>query len=122
MKPKTWKDEKLGENTHPYNDTITIIVTIHNHVARKVPFNNGSSNNVPYIDAMKKSRIDQLKPFPMPFIGFGNEEVNVQSVISLPLTLGKEPKATTTMVDFMMVKVLLAYNDLLGRPSQMPKD
>ena len=54
----------------------------------------------------------------MPLIGFGNEKVNVQSVISFPLTLGKEPKATTTMVNFVMVKVLLAYNDLLSRPNQ----
>ena len=56
-KPKTWKDDELGENTHPYNDAITIIITIHNHVARRVPFNSDNSNNVPYNDAMKKTRI-----------------------------------------------------------------
>ena len=44
--------------------------------------------------------------------------MNVQSVISLLLTLGKEPKATTTMVDFTMVKVPSTYNDLLSHPSQ----
>ena len=69
---------------------------------------------------MKKLGIfnDQLKPFPMSFIGFKNEKGNVQGVVTLPLTLGKEPKATTTMVDFMVVKVLSAFNVLLGRPSQ----
>ena len=54
----------------------------------------------------------------MPLIGFGNEEVKVQVVVTLPLTLGEEPKTTTTMVDFMVVKVSSAYNVLLGRPSQ----
>ena len=54
----------------------------------------------------------------MSLIGFGNKEVKVQSVITLPLTLDEEPKTTTTMVDFMVVKVLSAYNALLGRPSQ----
>ena len=61
---------------------------------------------------------DQLKPFPMSFIGFGNEKVKVQGVVTLLLTLGEEPKTTTTMVDFIVVKVPLAYNVLLGQPSQ----
>ena len=111
---------EIGRNTHPRNDAIATIVTIHDHMARRVLFNNGSLSNVPHNEAMKKSRIsyDQLKPFPALLIGFGNEEVNVQSVISLPLTLGKEPKATTTMVDFTMVKFPLAYNNLPSHPSQ----
>ena len=68
---------------------------------------------------MKKSGIfdDQLNPFSMPLIGFKNEEVKVQGVVTLPLTLGKEPKTTTIMVDFMMAKVPSTYNVLLGRPS-----
>ena len=36
----------------------------------------------------------------------------------MPFTLGKEPKATTTMVDFTMVKFPLAYDDFLSHPSQ----
>ena len=54
----------------------------------------------------------------MPLVGFENEKVKVQGVVSLPFTLGEKPKTTTTMVDFMVVKVPSAYNVLLGRPSQ----
>ena len=43
---------------------------------------------------------------------------DIQSVISLPLTPGNKPKAITTMVNFTMVKVPLAYNDLPSRPSK----
>ena len=65
---------------------------------------------------MKKLGIldDQLKPFPIPLVGFENEKVKVQGVVTLPLTLGEEPKTTTTMV----VNVPSTYNVLLGRPSQ----
>ena len=68
---------------------------------------------------MKKLGIldDQLKPFPIPLVGFENEKVKVQGVVTLPLTLGDEPKITTPMVDFMLVKVYSAYNVLLERPS-----
>ena len=109
------------EGVHtPHDVAIVITTTIYNHVVKKVLFDNGSANDVLYYDAMKKLGIsnDQLKPFPMPFIGFGNEEVKVQGVVTLPLTLGEEPKTTTTIVDFMVVKVHSAYNVLLGRPSQ----
>ena len=46
---------KLGRYTHPH--VIAIIVTVHNHVARRVIFNIGSSRNIPYNNAMKKSMI-----------------------------------------------------------------
>ena len=86
----------------------------------RVLFDNGSASDMLYYDAMKKLGIsdDQLKPFPMPLIEFGNEEVKVQGVVTLPLTLDGEPKTTATMVDFIVVKVPSAYNVLLGRPSQ----
>ena len=121
-KPRTRKDEAISfsskdlEGVHTLNDeAIMITSTIYNHVVKRVLLDNGSASDVLYYDAMKKLGIsnDQLKPFLMPLIRFGNEEVKVQSVVTLSLTLGKEPKTTTTMVDFMVVK---AYNVLLGRP------
>ena len=92
-----------------------ITATIYNHVVKRVIFDNGSTSDVLYYNAMKKLGIsdDKLKPFPMPLVGFGNEEVIVQGVVTLSLTLGEEPKTTTTMVDFMVVKVPSAYNVLL---------
>ena len=96
-----------------------ITATIYNHVVKWVLSDNGNASDLLYYDTMKKLGIsdDQLKSFPMLLIGFGNEEMKVQGVITLSLTLGEEPKTTTTMVDFMVVKVPLAYNALLRRPS-----
>ena len=84
-------------------------------MVKRFLFDNGSASNVLYYEAMKKLGLsdDQLKPFLMPLVGFRNKEVKVQGVVTLPLTLGEEPK-TTTMVDFMVVKVPFAYNVLLG--------
>ena len=99
---------------------IVTIATIYNHVVKRVLFENGKASDVLYYDAMKKLGIsnNQLKSFPMLLIGFGNEEVKVQGIVTLSLTLGEERKTTTTMVDFMVVKVPSANNVLLGRPSQ----
>ena len=122
----TWKDEEISfglgnmEGIHaPYDDAIMIIATMYNHVVKTILFDNGSASDVLYYDAMKNLGIldDQLKPFPMPLVGFKNKEVKVQGVVTLPLTLGDEPKITTPMVDFMLVKVYSAYNVLLKRPS-----
>ena len=108
----TWKDEEISfglgnmEGIHaPYDDAIVIIATMYNHVVKTILFDNGSASDVLYYDAMKNLGIsdDQLKPLPTPPIGFENEEVEVQEVISLPLTLGEEPKATIVIVDFMVV-------------------
>ena len=91
-------------------------VTIYNHVVKRVLFENGSASDVLYYDGMKKLGIsdDKLKSFPTALIGFENEEVKVRGFITLPLTLVKEPKTTTSMVDFMVVKVPSTYNVLLG--------
>ena len=62
-KPKTWKNKatflmsKNLEELHTHSDAIIIIVTVHNHMVRRVLFSNGNSSNVPYNDVMKKSRI-----------------------------------------------------------------
>ena len=64
------------ERVHtPHDDTIVITSTIYNHVVKRVFFDNGSTNDVLYSEAMKVLGIfdDQLKLFPAPFIGFGNK-------------------------------------------------
>ena len=85
-------------------------------MVKRVLFNSGSASDVLFYDTTKKLGIsnDHLKSFPMPLIGFGNEKVKVQGVVTLSLTLGEEPKTTTTLVNFMVVKVPSAYNVLLG--------
>ena len=57
---------------------------------------------------------DQLKPFPILLIRFRNEEVKVQGVVTLSFTLDEESKTTSTMVDFIVVKVPSIYNVLIG--------
>ena len=101
------------ERVHtPYGNAIMITAIIYKHMVKRVLFDDGSASDILYYDTMKKLGIsdDQLKLFPMSLIGFGNEKMKVQGVITLSLTLGEEPKTTTTMVDFIMVKVPLVYN------------
>lgn len=52
-------------------------------------------------------------------IGFTWHEANVIGTITLPLTIGTWPRVATEMAQFLIVNMPPAYNEILGRPSQI---
>ena len=46
-------------------------------------------------------------------MGFGGEQVYLVGIISLPLIAGTALKASTVMVDFLVVDQLFAYNAII---------
>ena len=56
-KAKDMEGRRTWRKYAPHNDEITIFVTVHNHVARRVLFSKGGSSSVPYNDTMKKSSV-----------------------------------------------------------------
>ena len=59
---------------------------------------------------------DRIKPFSSLLVGFGREQVYLVGIVSLSLTAGTAPKASTVMVDFLVVDRPSAYNAIIGRP------
>ncbi|KAK3012582.1 hypothetical protein RJ639_009731 [Escallonia herrerae] len=50
-----------------------------------------------------------------PLYGFSNQPVIVEGIIPLPVAIGTPPMQANFMLDFVVVKVPSAYNDILGR-------
>ncbi|KAK3000492.1 hypothetical protein RJ639_022531 [Escallonia herrerae] len=58
---------------------------------------------------------DCLQKIDTPFYGFSNHPVVCEGIIALPVTVGAPPTQAKLMLDFMVVRVPLAYNAILGR-------
>ena len=105
---KSWKDDPISFSVEdlkgiefPHDDAIVFNAVVYNHLVKRIYFDSGSACDVLYYDAMKNMGIseDKLKPYPAPLVGFVNEQVPVLGTITLPLTLGTEPKTITAMVE-----------------------
>ena len=79
----------------------------------------GSSCDILYLEAFMNMGIktNALKEYVGGFVGFTGHEVPIVGILTLPLTLGEWPKATTKMINFLIADVPSAYNGILGRTS-----
>lgn len=77
----------------------------------------GSSADILSLAAFKELQIDpqKLKPWRSSVIGFTSSPIQLEGMITLPVTLGEEPLKETKMIDFVEVNVNLAYNGILSR-------
>lgn len=51
-----------------------------------------------------------------PLVGFTGDSVKVEGEITLPVIAGTPPCQSTVLIRFLIVRVSLAYNAILGRP------
>lgn len=57
-----------------------------------------------------------LQPVTVPLVGFTEDSVKVEGEITLPVMAGTSPCQSTVLMRFLVVRVPLAYNAILGRP------
>ncbi|KAK2999846.1 hypothetical protein RJ639_024537 [Escallonia herrerae] len=60
---------------------------------------------------------DRLRKMDTPLYRFSNHPVTVEGIIGLPVVIGTPLTQANFMLDFLVVKVPSAYNDILGRPA-----
>ena len=79
----------------------------------------GSFADVLYLDAFKKLDLtnEDLTPMMSTLTGFTEDSISPLGTTTLPVTIGEEPRAKTTMTTFMVVDLPSAYNVILGRPT-----
>ncbi|KAL0360969.1 UNVERIFIED_CONTAM: Retrovirus-related Pol polyprotein from transposon opus [Sesamum radiatum] len=97
---------------------MVVKLNIANFSVHKVLVDNGSSADIMFWDVVKRMGLEnaQLDPVHTPLVGFGGSEVVLMGTITLPVSMGEEPRRKTLIVRFLVVDTPFAYNVLLGRP------
>ncbi|KAK3010068.1 hypothetical protein RJ639_012640 [Escallonia herrerae] len=115
----TFSDEDLKDVKTPHDDPLVITIKAGNFDVKRVLIDNRSSTEVLFYNAFKKMNIptDRLRKMDTPLYGFSNHPVSVEGIIALPVTIGTPQAQANFMLDFVVVKVPLAYNAILGRPA-----
>ena len=57
-----------------------------------------------------------MTPMISPLYGFTEDSMIPEGTIKLAVTLGQSPRTTIVMNDFLAIKCLLAFIEVLGRP------
>ncbi|XP_073280625.1 uncharacterized protein [Primulina huaijiensis] len=103
----------------PHNDALVVPATIVNYDVARIFIDNGSSVNILF-----KSTLDQMKvegfefdPVSTPLYGFAGHAIPPLGQITLPLSLGRDPRRVTKMITFTVVDTPSSYNGILGRPA-----
>ncbi|XP_021607785.1 uncharacterized protein LOC110611708 [Manihot esculenta] len=100
----------------PHDDAL--VIEVHNYRVRKVLVDNGSKMNLLPYRIFQQMRIpeEQLVRDQAPVEGIGGVPVPIEGKVKLALTLGEAPLARTHYAVFLVVKLPLNYNAILGRP------
>ncbi|KAG8650777.1 hypothetical protein MANES_07G072438v8 [Manihot esculenta] len=103
----------------PYDDALVIEAVIHNFRVKKVLMDDGSKVNLLPYRVFQQMGIpeEQLVRDQSPIKGIGGAPVLVEGKVKLALTLGEAPRARTHHEVFLVVKLPLSYNAILGRPA-----
>ncbi|GKV39547.1 hypothetical protein SLEP1_g47305 [Rubroshorea leprosula] len=109
----------------PHVDPFVATVHIGNHNVNKVFIDIGSSLDILYWNCFQKMQLNpgSLQKYEGPIYGFDNQPVPVEGVITLPIyvgsepcfRVGSEPRFRMASVNFLVVKMELAFNAILGR-------
>ena len=76
----------------------------------------GSFADVLYLDAFKKLSLtnEDLTPMTSALIGFTGDSISLLGTTVLPVTIGEEHRAKTTIITFMIVDLPSSYNFMLS--------
>ncbi|RRT42646.1 hypothetical protein B296_00043453 [Ensete ventricosum] len=110
---------KSGGEEYPcHDDALVISIHMANAYVKRVMIDTRSSSDILYFDAFQKlGLIDKdLITLTSTLTGFTGDFVSPLGATTILVTFGGEPRSKTLMVSFMMVKLPLAYNGIIGRP------
>ncbi|XP_043805279.1 uncharacterized protein LOC122721502 [Manihot esculenta] len=103
----------------PHDDALVIEAIIHNYWVKKILMDDGSKVNLLPYRVFQQMGIseEQLVRDQAPVKGIGGVSVPVEGKVKLALTLGEAPRTRTHFAVFLVVKLPLSYNAILGRPT-----
>ncbi|XP_021770723.1 uncharacterized protein LOC110734903 [Chenopodium quinoa] len=112
-------EKDRGKVRRPHDDPIVIECKIANQKVGRILINTGSSSDLISHKCLAKLK---YKPSSMtlvshPLVKFGGGVVHPVGRIDIPIRLGEKGAERHTVVRFLVVKELTAYNLILGRPT-----
>ena len=115
----TFKESDAHLIYHPHCDALVVKAMMANNNVYRILVDNRSSIDILYHQAFKKMGLkdSDLRPSPNLIYGFTGDSVIPVGVITLLLTVGKYPRESCIMVNFLVIDQPSAFNVILGRPS-----
>ncbi|XP_073304552.1 uncharacterized protein [Primulina huaijiensis] len=111
--------EDIRRVSLPHDDALVIQARVANYDVLRVFFDNGSSVNVIFKEALVQMDLHeyQLEAVETALFGFDGHAVYPEGEIILPLTLGTGDLRKTVVTVFTVVDAPSSYNIILGRPT-----
>ena len=112
----SFNDSDLEGVKFPHDDPLVITPLIGNSEVKRVLVDNGASVDILFHDAFIKMGYNdsQLTHIGSPVYGFNSVETKVEGLIQLPVTMERDDKETTQMLNFLVVKATSTYKAILG--------
>ncbi|XP_056697830.1 uncharacterized protein [Spinacia oleracea] len=108
-----------GKIATPHDDPLVIELKVANLKVRSILVDTGSSSDIISPACLNRLEHDPktIEKIHYPIIGFGGGIIHPQGIITLPLRVGGRHQRRNLNARFLIVKDLLAYNIILGRPT-----
>lgn len=100
-----------------HNDAVVVTLNIVNYNVYCILVDNGSSTDVLFYDAFWKIgfTLKWLGKLDSPLVGFFEDDVPIKGIIILLIMVGQAPRHFTVQLDFLVLRVFLAYHAILGQ-------
>ena len=86
-----------------------VSLNIANYDVRRILVDNENSTDILFYDAFSRMSIldGHLRPISSPLVGFTDDAVPVEGVITLTVAAGRYPRQSRALVNFLVVKAPL---------------
>ncbi|GKV49152.1 hypothetical protein SLEP1_g55918 [Rubroshorea leprosula] len=103
----------------PHNDPLVTSIMINNCEVQRVLVDTGSAPDIMYFHCFESLGLDPalLQKYDGPIYGFNNQPVPVEGVLTLHVAFGSGRTYVTPSVRFLVVKMALSFNIVIGRPT-----
>ncbi|KAL2518299.1 Uncharacterized protein Adt_14546 [Abeliophyllum distichum] len=117
LDPIFFIEEDMRGVHYPHCDALVVRTVVARNGLGRMLVDNGSSINVIFLSTYEQMNIDiPLEPSTEPLYGFTGDCVTPKGIVLLAITMGEEPLAIHTFIEFLVVDRRSAYHGVLDRP------